>query len=357
MNRQTKAALAAIVGAIVGLATLVGVVYAVRTSERQPEQVAPSSSTAQETIDTAEVIPTTETLPLERTRTIEVGGAPSALAVDEEGVWVRRDGKRLLRLDPSTGEIVARIGISQELGSERPCGVAIGPDAVWVATAEGAVGRVNPERNRRGRLIEVDDAACVAADEDAVWVTSPNRGIVTRIDPATNEVVAEIEVAGFPEGVVSAFGSVWVASPDPPDGVNGVVSRIDPSTNAVVLAIPVDNLPEYLATGEGGVWVTSNDGTVKLIEPSSDQLLDPPARVADGGQTSIAVGGGYVWASAITGSDVVGSVWRIDPETNEVVGDPILVGASPVGLAFGDDALWVANAGDGTVTIYTPMSG
>ncbi len=354
MSRQTKAAIAAIVGAAVGFATLVGVVYALRGSDTGSQEVAPIPSTDVETSDTSEFIPTTDTLPLESTRTVEVGGTPSALAVGEGGVWVKRDGKRLLRLDPSTGEIVARVGISEELGSERPCGVATGPGVVWVTTATGALGRVNPQKNRLGRLIPIDDAACVAVDKDAVWVTSPNRGIVTRIDPKTNEVVAEIEVPGFPEGVVSAFDSVWVASPDPPDGVNGVVSRIDPATNEVVLAIPVDNLPEYLAAGEGGVWVTSNDGTVKLIEPSSDQLLDPPARVADGGQTSIAVGGGAVWATAVTGSDVLGSVSRIDPETNEIVGDPVLVGKSPLGLSFGDDALWVTNAGDGTVTIYTP---
>jgi streptogramin lyase len=354
VSRQTTAAIAAIVGAAVGLATLVGVVYALRESENGSEQVAPSSSVPLETVDTTELPPTTEAPPVETTRTVEVGGTPSALAVGEGGVWVKRDGKRLLRLDPATGEIVARVGVSEELGSERPCGVATGSGVVWVTTATGAVGRINPEKNRLGRLIPIDDAACVAVDEDAVWVTSPNRGIVTRIDPKTNEVVTEIEVSGFPEGVVSDFGSVWVASPDPPDGVNGVVSRIDPETNEVVLAIPVDNLPEYLATGEGGVWVTSNDGTVKLIEPSSDQLLDPPARVADGGQTSLAVGGGFVWATAITGSDVIGSVSRIDPETSEVTGDPIVVGKNPLGLAFGEDALWVANAGDGTVTIYTP---
>ncbi len=285
MSRQTTAALAALVGAVVGFATLVGVVYALRGSDSGSQEVAPLPPTDVETADTSEFIPvTTELTPSESTRTVDVGGIPSALALSEDAVWVKRDGKRLLRLDPTTGEIVARVGISQELGSERPCGVATGLGLVWVTTTEGSVGRVNPQKNRLGRLIPVDDAACVAVDEGAVWVTSPNRGIVTRLDPKTNEVVAEIEVPGFPEGIVSAFDSVWVASPDPPDGVNGVVSRIDPATNEVVLAIPVDNLPEYLAAGEGGVWVTSNDGTVKLIEPSSDQLLDPPARVADGGR-------------------------------------------------------------------------
>jgi DNA-binding beta-propeller fold protein YncE len=185
-------------------------------------------------------------------------------------------------------------------------------------------------------------------------VTSPNRGVLTRIDPQTNEIVAEIEIGGFPQGVATGFGSVWVASSDPPDGVEGAVSRVDPETNVVVLTIPLDNLPEYVATGEDGVWVTANDGTVRLIEPSTDQLIEPPARVADGGQTSIAVGGGFVWATAITGSELVGSVSQIDPDTSEVIGEPITAGVSPFGLAFGDDALWIANAGDGTVTIHTP---
>ena len=353
MSRQTKAALAAVLGVLIGLGTLAGVVLALRDSDGGSAEPLPASTSSVETGETGGITPT-EPTPAERTRTIDVGGFPNAVAVGQGAIWVERDGRRLIKINPDTGTVAARIGAGDELGSERPCGVAVGQGAVWVTTLSGAVARINPKTNRLSRLIQVEDAACVAVARSGVWITSPNRGIVTRIDPATSEIVAEIDVGAFPQGIAVGFGAIWVASSDPPEGVDGSVSRIDPKSNEVLLSIPVDNLPEYVAVGEDGVWVTANDGTVKLIEPSTNQLIDPPARVADGGRTVVTVGGGFVWATAIIGPDVIGSVSQIDPETSEIVGDPVPVGENPLGMAFGFDSLWVANYSDGTVTSYTP---
>ena len=353
MSRQSKAVLAAVAGALIGIGTLAGVVLALRDADGGSAEPLPPATGFVETGVTGELTPTEEA-PAERAREIDVGGFPNAVAVGEGGVWVVRDGRRLIRIDPATGAVVARIGAGDELGSERPCGVAAGQGAVWVATVSGAVARINPRTNRLSRLIAVEDAACVTVARSGVWVTSPNRGVVTRIDPATNEIAAEIDVGAFPQGIIAGFGAVWVASADPPEGVNGAVSRINPKTNEVVLSIPIGNLPEYVAVGEGGVWVTANDGTVKLIEPSTNQLVEPPARVADGGRTSIAVGGGAVWATTVEAPGIVGAVSQIDPNSSEVVGEPIPVGETPLGLAFGEDSLWVANYNDGTITQYLP---
>jgi YVTN family beta-propeller protein len=51
----------------------------------------------------------------------------------------------------------------------------------------------------------------LAVGEGAVWVTNTDAGTVSRIDPATNEVVKTIEVGGAPSGIVVAGGVVWVA--------------------------------------------------------------------------------------------------------------------------------------------------
>ena len=96
-------------------------------------------------------------------------------------------------------------------------------------------------------------------------MTSPNPGVVTRIDPLTNEIVEQIAVEAFPQGIDVGFCSVWVMSGDPPEGTNGAVTRINPRTNEVVLSIPVDSQPEYLAVGSKR-RETANDGTVRLIE-------------------------------------------------------------------------------------------
>jgi streptogramin lyase len=170
---------------------------------------------------------------------------------------------------------VGRIGAGDELGSERPCGIAVGDGAVWVATLSGNVARINTRSNRLGTLVETEEAACVAAGAGGVWVTQPERGAVVRIDPVTNEIVAEIPLDGFPQGIAIGYGSVWVAAADPPEGDGGGVSRIDPRSNEVVRTILVPNLPEFVATGANMVWATSNNGTVAEIDPRTNQLISP----------------------------------------------------------------------------------
>jgi YVTN family beta-propeller protein len=45
----------------------------------------------------------------------------------------------------------------------------------------------------------------------AVWVTNSGDATVSRIDPATNEVVDTLDVGAAPTGIAVANGFVWVA--------------------------------------------------------------------------------------------------------------------------------------------------
>ena len=354
MSRQSTVALAGILGALVGLAALAVAVWILESSTGGGEETggAPADTGL---VDTTPSEPTpTEPPPEERTRTIEVGGFPNAVAVGEKGVWILRDGRRVLRLDPATTEVVGRVGAGDELGSERGCGIAVGGGAVWVTTISGQVARLNPETNRVARLIAVEDAACIAAGARGIWVSSPNLGVVTRIDPATNEVVAEIPVDGFPEGIATGFGSVWVANADPPEGAAGTVSRINPQTDEVAVTIDVPNGPQYVATGAGSVWASSNNGRIVRIDPKANELDGRPIAIAEAGATNVTVGGGAVWAIVIQSDGAAGAAIEIDPATGDVVDPPIPVGEGPRGLDFGLRSLWVTNYDDGSVTRYSP---
>ncbi|MCL4290313.1 MAG: hypothetical protein KJ051_08565 [Thermoleophilia bacterium] len=353
MSRQTQATLAALVGMLVGLGVLAGVVLWLTGDDGGASApVAPATSEAVET-DTGELVPT-DLPPAEEIEVITVGGFPNAVAVGAGGVWVVRDGRRLIRVDPVTGAIVAKIGAGDELGSERPCGVAVAKDAVWVTTVSGNLVRINPKTNRFSRTIDLDEAACVAFGAGAVWVTAPNAGTVTRIDPATGAVVAVIEVGGYPQGIAVGFRGVWVASGNPPSGVNGAVTRIDPRTNEAVSVIPVPDVPEYVVAGAGAVWVTAETGTIRRIEPGTNALLDPPIAIAETGRTLVAVGGDSVWALVMSGPDSLGAAVEVDPRTEEVVGESVELDKAPLGMAFGAGALWVANYESGTVTRHVP---
>lgn len=351
MNRTSKELLAAIAGVCIGLATLAVVVLVLRgsgDSEPAPAPpVAPSTtSTREETPPPAEPAATTDSIP--------VGRSPNAVAAGFDSIWVLRDGRRIVRIDQTSGRVVARVGVGERVGGVRPCGITTGAGGVWATTTNGNLARANPDTNRLAGLIEIGDAACVATGAGAVWVTSPTRGILSRVDPETNDVAAEISVGSFPQGVATGAGSVWVASSDPPAGANGSVSRIAPESNEVMATIPVASLPEYLVAAAGSVWVTGNDGTVRRIDPETNELTVPPVRVAAGGRTTLAVGGGWIWATTIQGAGSPGAVVRVDPKTRQVGDTTVTVGESPLGMAFAGGALWVANYNDGTVTRLRP---
>jgi streptogramin lyase len=352
LSRQTKAAIAAILGLLVGLGTLAGVVLALRDETIGGEESVPVTQDTL-TVETEPLAPTITDEPPPAVESILVDGFPNAIAVGFDAVWVVRDGRRVYRIDPGSRLVVGRIGAGDDLGSERPCDIATGEGAVWVSTLSGNVVQINPASNRLARLIDLEDAACVAAGAGAVWVTHPNEGKITRIDPLTGDVVAEIELDGFPLGIDVGFGSVWVATSSPPDGVNGGVSRIDPSTNEVVRTILVGNLPEYLAAGAGAVWVTSNNGTISQVDPRANQLIET-IRITDGGRTSLTVGGEAVWATEITPPGEETTLYRIDPATSRPEQVEISTGETLLGLAFGAGALWIANYNEGTVDRYEP---
>jgi YVTN family beta-propeller protein len=64
----------------------------------------------------------------------------------------------------------------------------------------------------------------------------------------------------------------------------------------------------------------------------------------------MAAAGGYLWVVEERSNDVI----RIDPKTATVVGKPIRVGDTPVGLTVGAGSLWVTNNGSDNVTRIDP---
>src|SRR4029079_8620179 len=150
------------------------------------------------------------------------GIAGSGIALGYGAVWVPEpDRDTVARLDPGTGRIEARIPVSG-----RPTEVAVGEDAVWVATNGGHSGvwRIDPRTNETIAVIPVPPKARrLATGGGYVWVTSGRsdeervrrRAALTKIDPRTNEIVASIRLRFRPDGVVFAHDRVWIAVAPP----------------------------------------------------------------------------------------------------------------------------------------------
>src|SRR5207244_3177478 len=114
-------------------------------------------------------------------------------------------------------------------------------------------------------------------------------------------------------GNVSAYGagSLWQVDHD-------LVDRIDPRTGRIV-SIPVARV-SAIAFGDGALWVATSPRS------SSSTLYEPVGR---------------------------GSVLRIDPATNRVVGNRVPFGITPAYLAAGYGSAWVGDYNSSTLTHVT----
>jgi peptide/nickel transport system substrate-binding protein len=175
-----------------------------------------------------------------------------------------------------------------------------------------------------------------------------DRGVVSRIAPATNTVQQTIQTPGEPSAITVGGGFVWVA-----DTFAGTVSQIDPRANGgkLVDTIIVGNGPSGIAYGLGAVWVANSvDRTVTRIDPATGTPGLPIS--VEGGADAVAAGDGSVW---VIGQSR-GVLSRIDPAARTVAGTTN-VGTEPAAVAVGPDAVWVANGADGTVSKIDPSTG
>lgn len=192
-------------------------------------------------------------------------------------------------------------------------------------------------------------AAALVATGGGMAVARAPANSVAAIDPHTDRITATVAVGSRPGYLAVGSGSLWVANLE-----DGTVSRIGLGSGELSRSIAVGAPATGLAAGAGSVWVATADGSVRRIDPAFDtvvQTIRAPDYARYGFQidpsleasSPVAVGGGSVWFGHSS------TVERIDPQAGEAVGQ-IGVGLSPSALATGDDAVWVADSVDNTVT-------
>jgi YVTN family beta-propeller protein len=244
-------------------------------------------------------------------------------------------------LDPESGDVTATIELE-----DRPGAVAASADAVWVTNPDvGTVTRIDPNAQEIRDTIQVgENPTGIAVGEGAVWVVDSGGPSVSRISPDTNTVVGDpITVGNGPAGIAVNDGSVWVTN-----RFDGTISRIDPDTGEVVATIPVGLDPRGVAVGFGDVWVgLAGSNTVVRIDPKSNERTGVVG--VGNAPGSLAVSADAVWVV----NTLDDTVMRISPETNAVVGT-VQVGDGPSGIAVVDGTVWVANEADATLSRIEP---
>ncbi len=188
----------------------------------------------------------------------------------------------------------------------------------------------------------------------SVWVVNyvPNR--VSRVDPTTGTVLAEIPLPGKAcLGIGMTTDRVWV-----PTCGAVVINEIDPATNRLVSSLRVSDTVtvegSFAMDGESFWLPVSGRDSSSMAIARIDQrtgALRHLIRVPRGSESVIA-GFGALWVAS-SGTD---AVLKIDPSGDSIVAR-IPVGPSPKFMSVSDAALWVQNRGDGSVSRIDPWSG
>jgi streptogramin lyase len=272
-----------------------------------------------------------------------------ALAV-ATGVVVAHGSAALRATHPTIGKVVARIPIPAQTGA-----LAVGEGAVWATSDAPAVPiltRIDPATNTVvARTPIASTNACTdipgscgaaAAGNGAVGIARTFDNNVLRIEPRDNSLAATIPVGSEPEGIATTPGAVWVVN----KGV-ATVSRIDPATNEVVATVRIGPAPccsdhMAVAAGAGAVWVSvpSADSIVR-INPGTNTVV-ARVRLSPLQQpcAMLAAGAGSVWATGGAGCGT--GLMRVNGRTNKPAG--AIKGTSvPVGVAVGFGSVWVAD--------------
>jgi virginiamycin B lyase len=188
-----------------------------------------------------------------------------------------------------------------------------------------------------------ETADWVLVTDDAVWFAASKPYSIQRIDPATNRVIAKVDLpAEACSGLAFGFGSIWI----PLCEKHPSLVRVDVATNKVSATFPLGPVgPEGgIAASADSIWlVTGKEGTLSRIDPGTgkerQRVSIPP------GSYNPIFADGLVW---ITGFES-NTLTAVDAATGKVVAS-IPVGPKPRFLTAGGGSVWTLNQGDGTIS-------
>ncbi len=260
----------------------------------------------------------------------------------------------LQRIDPETDQLVATIR-----GPEGPSGLSAGQGAVWVSNAEGGMLlRVDPETNREAGSVPIGPGARnVLAAGGAVWVVEESYDLI-RLEPDTGRVLTRLSPGALQQlayGDENLFGTIpctcGIGEAVGQPGVVRIPYKLDAAAPTFDRLEVLSLQPKDIAVGGGSVWVTHDQVVVfELLRFSTSSFSEVAARIPlEGGAIGVAYGEDSVWVANVYED----TVSRIDPARNLVV-SRIAVGDTPVEVAVGNGSVWVVNHADGTVSRIDP---
>ena len=162
------------------------------------------------------------------------------------------------------------------------------------------------------------------------------------MNPKTNKVTKTIKAGTTPNGVVYAFGALWVA-----DLGGGKLLKVDVHKNSVVKRYAIPKA-DWITPSPDALWVSSEDGNVYRFDPSAGKVV---AKVAVGANPlGSAWINGELWVPNIDDS----TLSIVDP-TKNAVRTTLATGESPLSIASAAGDVWISVSDDGEVWRVRPV--
>jgi DNA-binding beta-propeller fold protein YncE len=232
--------------------------------------------------------------------------------------------------------------------AEGPIVLAATADAIWVEShREDIVTRIDPSQNKEvARLEDVPAHCTVTSGGEFVWAADAHQGKITKIDPATGSILGTIEILD-PCGLAADNSDLWVTRP-----ALAQAERYSVATLEKRAVIPLGNDTFFIEIGPDAVWAVgeADGGTVWRIDPATNQVVTA-INISDPLPVGLIIAFDSVWI----GSRTKGVIYRIDPATNTII-QTIKVNNAIGGIGVGLDAIWASGFGDGKIYRIDPAT-
>lgn len=276
---------------------------------------------------------------------VELPAEPDWLASGFGSLWTLRGNGSVVRLSPD-GKVEATI--DAELFEPPVCqGLGVTTNAVWACATSGTIIRIDPKTNDIAAKVtvpKINEQGRLVALGGHVWLLTGDGDELTPISEKTNQVGAPIELGTFcSETADRVQGStLWVACAS-----EGVLLRVDLAARKVLGKVTDLPLATSVSVGED-VWVGFEKGVARINPTSLDVTMLQQAVTPD----RLRAVGEHVWVREEGGEAFLS---RVDASSGEVVqiiaADDLKSGGDVIEF---EGAVWASSYDDGAVVKLTP---
>ena len=256
----------------------------------RPDEVAPAGGSTWVLLDDRRRVVRVDARSRKVSASARLPFAGGGIAAGAGGLWVTEAaGPRVALVGGRSGRVERTFRVGP--GAEHAGPLAVGSRSLWLGRGPEVL-RVDPRSGRvRARVSTPVEVTTVRAADGAVWAVSGQDGRVVKIDPATGDVVARNRIHGFAADLAVGGGFAWLAVvPD------DVVFKLSADDLAVAGTTPARPGPDVLSWDAGRLWASTGVGRSLLRlggDGGSSQLR------MDAIPVGVAASGGLLWTATL----------------------------------------------------------